>query len=43
MTLLLDTGAVYAYYDRDDRWHAAMRRLIDDKIGDVGPSRGRDP
>lgn len=29
MTLLLDTGAVYAYYDREDRWHEAMRVEID--------------
>ena len=33
MTLLLDTGAVYAYYDRDDRWHIAVRQLIDDEAG----------
>lgn len=33
MTLLLDTGAAYAYYDRDDSWHAAMRQLIDDEAG----------
>lgn len=29
MTLLLDTGAVYAYYDRDDEWHSSMREAID--------------
>lgn len=33
MTLLLDTGAVYAYYDRDDSWHPDMRTLIDDETG----------
>lgn len=33
MTLLLDTGAVYAYYDRDDSWHRAMRAAIDDDPG----------
>lgn len=33
MTLLLDTGAVYAYYDRDDDWHAAMRAEIDAEPG----------
>lgn len=33
MTLLLDTGAVYAYLDRDDAWHAAMRTAIDDERG----------
>lgn len=33
MTLLLDTGAAYAYYDRDDRWHASIRALIDAEAG----------
>lgn len=33
MTLLLDTGAVYAYLDRDDSWHAPMRTAIDDERG----------
>lgn len=33
MTLLLDTGAVYAYYDRDDSWHLGMRKLIDEEPG----------
>jgi predicted nucleic acid-binding protein len=33
LTLLLDTGAVYAYYDRDDSWHRAMRNAIDDEPG----------
>lgn len=28
MSLLLDTGIVYAYYDRSDRWHARARALI---------------
>lgn len=28
MPLLLDTGAVYALADEDDRWHASMRDLI---------------
>lgn len=28
MSLLLDTGIVYAYYDRSDDWHARARRLI---------------
>ena len=28
MSLLLDTGIVYAYYDRSDSWHARARRLI---------------
>ena len=29
MSLLLDTGIVYAYYDRSDGWHARARRLIE--------------
>jgi predicted nucleic acid-binding protein len=33
VTLLLDTGAAYAYYDRDDRWHDAMRAAIDAEPG----------
>lgn len=33
MTLLLDTGAVYAYYDGDDSWHPAMRVAIDSEPG----------
>jgi predicted nucleic acid-binding protein len=28
MSLLLDTGIVYAYYDRSDRWHARARGLV---------------
>ena len=28
MSLLLDTGALYAYYDRSDRWHAKMVALL---------------
>ena len=28
MSLLLDTGALYAYYDRSDNWHAKMVALI---------------
>lgn len=34
MSLLLHSGAVYAYYDRDDDWHARMRSLLD---GERGP------
>lgn len=29
MSVLLDTGIVYAYYDRSDRWHARARTLIE--------------
>jgi uncharacterized protein len=28
MSVLLDTGIVYAYYDRHDDWHARARKLI---------------
>lgn len=28
MSLLIDTGAAYAYYDRDDDWHREMLALI---------------
>jgi predicted nucleic acid-binding protein len=28
VSLLLDTGIVYAYYDRSDRWHAQARALL---------------
>ena len=28
MSVLLDTGIVYAYYDRSDRWHEKARALF---------------
>jgi len=28
MSVLLDTGIVYAYYDRSDAWHDRARRLV---------------
>lgn len=28
MSVLLDTGIVYAYYDRSDRWHHRARALM---------------
>jgi len=28
VSLLLDTGIVYAYYDRSDRWHVKARALL---------------
>jgi predicted nucleic acid-binding protein len=28
VSVLLDTGIVYAYYDRSDRWHAKARALL---------------
>lgn len=33
MALVLDTGALYAYYDGDDAWHARIRELIDSEPG----------
>ena len=29
MSVLLDTGIVYAYYDRSDAWHARARRVVE--------------
>ena len=29
MSVLLDSGIVYAYYDRSDAWHARSRQLIE--------------
>ncbi len=31
--IVLDTSAVYAFYDRDDVWHGAVKRLFDDELG----------
>jgi predicted nucleic acid-binding protein len=28
MSVILDTGILYAYYDRSDRWHQRARRLV---------------
>jgi predicted nucleic acid-binding protein len=28
MSILLDTGIVYAYYDRSDKWHHRARTLV---------------
>jgi predicted nucleic acid-binding protein len=28
VSVLLDTGIVYAYYDRSDRWHARARAVV---------------
>lgn len=33
MAVLLDTGIVYAYYDRADSWHPAARTLIEGEGG----------
>ena len=29
MSVLLDTGIVYAYYDRSDAWHGRARRVVE--------------
>jgi uncharacterized protein len=29
MSVLLDTGIVYAYYDRSDKWHGRARRIVE--------------
>jgi predicted nucleic acid-binding protein len=31
VSVLLDTGVVYAYYDRSDEWHRRARRLIENE------------
>lgn len=33
MSILLDSGIVYAYYDRSDAWHERARTLIADERG----------
>lgn len=33
MAILLDTGIVYAYYDRSDRWHAVSIDLLRSELG----------
>lgn len=33
MAILLDTGILYAYYDRRDRWHLVSRQLIESELG----------
>jgi uncharacterized protein len=33
VALLLDTGIVYAYYDRADRWHGRAVSLINSEVG----------
>lgn len=39
MSVLLDTGIVYAYYDRSDAWHGRARALIEgDERGLILPS-----
>jgi uncharacterized protein len=33
VTVVVDTGVLYAYYDADDRWHAAARALLSAEAG----------
>ena len=33
MPVLLDSGIVYAYYDRSDRWHLVAVELIEKELG----------
>lgn len=33
MAVLLDSGIVYAYYDRSDRWHGAAVELVEAELG----------
>ena len=33
MAVLLDTGILYAYYDRSDAWHARAVKLIRNEVG----------
>lgn len=35
MPILLDTGVLYAYYDRGDLWHRASRKLIESELGQL--------
>jgi predicted nucleic acid-binding protein len=35
MAILLDTGVLYAYYDRRDTWHSASRKLIQEELGSL--------
>ncbi len=33
MAVLVDTGILYAYYDRSDRWHEAASALLEAELG----------
>lgn len=35
MPILLDTGVLYAYYDRDDDWHESSRELLEEERGAI--------
>ncbi|HEY5616472.1 MAG TPA: PIN domain-containing protein [Vicinamibacterales bacterium] len=39
MSILLDTGIVYAYYDRNDAWHDRARTLVEgEELGLILPA-----
>jgi predicted nucleic acid-binding protein len=38
MSVLLDTGIVYAYYDRSDAWHTRARPLVEGEHGLILPA-----
>ena len=33
MPLVVDTGAIYAFYDRNDSWHERMKTLLSEEKG----------
>jgi len=33
MAVLIDSGILYAYYDRSDRWHPAATELVEAEVG----------
>jgi predicted nucleic acid-binding protein len=33
VAILLDSGILYAYYDRRDSWHSSSRKLIEAEVG----------
>jgi predicted nucleic acid-binding protein len=35
VAILLDTGVLYAYYDRRDQWHLASRKLFESEVGEI--------
>ena len=33
--IVIDTGAIYAFYDRNDAWHSAVKNLFTTELGDL--------
>ena len=33
--IVLDTGAVFAYYDRDDQWHTSVRSVLESEFDEL--------